>query len=190
MDYLESDAAGAVASKVILATLALGGVVCAGSVTPNILKAIDKCNRYTRSGNKIKQSSCSSIITKFKRNGFIYCAEQKDGTVKVFLTEKGRRRVYDFTYKPVIKKPVLWDEKWRVIVFDIKVSKNREREVFRKELKDMGFKQIQKSVWVHPYKCEDEVFFLAKQLRIENAVEILTVQKMLHLEKWKKLFDL
>ena len=189
-EYLESETPGAVASKVILATIAVGGVVCAGAVAPNIFKMIDGCNRYARSGRKIKQGSCSNTISRCKRDGLILLAKQKDGTVKVLLTEKGRRYVYNFTYQPIIPKPIIWDRKWRVVIFDIAVAKRREREMFRREIKRMGFKQVQKSVWVYPYKCEDEVLFLAKQLRIEKTVEILTVQKMLHVDKWKKLFQL
>jgi CRISPR-associated endonuclease Cas2 len=188
-EYLESNTPGAVATKVILATLAVGGIVCAGAVAPGIFKMVDGCARYGRSGKSIKRKSCSTAISKYKRDGLILLAKQKDGTVKVLLSEKGKRYVYNFTYRPTIKKPRIWDRKWRVVVFDIVVNKKRERELFRKEIKSMGFKQIQKSVWVHPYKCEDEVLFLAKQLRIEKSIEILTVQNMLHREKWRKLFQ-
>jgi hypothetical protein len=189
-DYLESNTPGAVATKIILATIAVGGVVYAGAVAPNVLKAIDGCSRYSRSGNKMKLSSCSSTISRCKRNGLILLAKQEDGMVKVLLTEKGRRHVYNFTYQPKIAKPMIWDGKWRMVIFDIGVEKNRERAMFRKSIKEMGFKQVRKSIWVYPYKCEDEVLFLAKQLRIDKTVEILTVQKMLHIDKWKKLFDL
>jgi CRISPR-associated endonuclease Cas2 len=190
INYLESNTPGAVASKVVLATLALGGVMCVGAVAPNIFKAVHGCLRYTETGKNLKKKSCSSIVSRLKKDGLIYLEKQKNGSVKVLLTERGYQYVRDFSYRPIIKKPTLWDRKWRVVVFDIEVAKKREREMFRKEIKDMGFRQVQKSVWVHPYKCEDEVLFLAKQLHIDTSIEILTVNRMLHSEKWKKMFHL
>ena len=183
--YLESDSPGAIFSKVLLATIAMGGIVCVGAVAPNIIKAVAGVKRFSR---PVKPASARTIISKFKRDGLV-CLKTKKGVVTVQLTEKGRRQVYAFTDQLRIRKPLLWDRKWRVVVFDIPVKKNKEHVVFRKKIKELGFRQIQKSVWALPYKCEDEVLFLAKTLHIENTIEIFTVQKMIHEKELRKRFN-
>jgi DNA-binding transcriptional regulator PaaX len=74
------------------------------------------------------------------------------------------------------------------VIFDISTKKRREHEVFRRKIKEMGFLQLQKSVWVFPYRCEDEILFLAKQLGIVEYMEILTVQNMIHKKVLEKRF--
>lgn len=184
-NYLESGSSGAVVSKVLLATIALGGVVFVGAVAPNLVKVLAKTGKTE---NVLRTESIGATFSRFKRNGLVYL-ESRRGMVTIKLTEKGRRYVLGFAGGVRIKKPFIWDRKWRVVVFDIPVKKNREHATFRNRIKKLGFRQIQKSVWVHPFKCEDEVLFLAKELHIENTVEIFTVQKMIHEAKLRKCFN-
>lgn len=185
-EYLESNSKGAIVSKILLATIALGGILCIGAVAPNVIGAMGKAGYCTR---PMKRTSVSATISRFKRNGLVYL-ESKKGVVTIKLTDKGRKQVFRFTDQVRIQKPLIWDRKWRVVVFDIPVKKNGEHALFRRKIKNLGFQQVQKSVWAFPYKCEDEVLFFAKELRIENTVEIFTVQKMIHEKELRKRFDL
>ena len=185
-EYLESNSKGAVVSKILLATIALGGILCIGAVAPNVMGAMGKAGRFTGS---MKRASVSATISRLKRNGLVYL-ESKKGVVRIRLTEKGRKQVFQFTDQMRIHKPLICDRKWRIVVFDIPVEKNREHTLFRRKIKKLGFQQIQKSVWAFPYKCEDEVLFFSKELRIEETIEIFTVQKMIHEKELRKRFDL
>lgn len=197
-EFLESNSKGAVATKIILATVALGGLVFVGAAVPGIIKAVEQVRRLndrekdggSGNGTLLKKSSVSSTLYRFKRNGYIEIRKEEDGKTKIFLTEKGRRHVYDFTYRVSIKKPLVWDRKWRVVIFDVPVTKSRERTLLRLKLQELEFQQLQKSVWVFPYKCEDEVLFFARQLRIVKHVEILTVQKLVHAQELRKRFNM
>lgn len=60
----------------------------------------------------------------------------------------------------------------------------------RDKIKEIGFVQLQKSVWVCPYECEDEILFLAESYYVTKYIEILTVEKMLHEEQLKRKFKL
>jgi len=53
-----------------------------------------------------------------------------------------------------------WDKKWRIVIFDITQLKTLQRNAFRSKLKDLDFYQLQKSVWVCPHKCSDEINLL------------------------------
>ncbi len=67
---------------------------------------------------------------------------------------------------------------------------NNAREALRAKIKEIGFVQLQKSVWVCPYECEDEILFLSESYRVTKFIEIFTVDKMLHSERLKSKFKL
>lgn len=187
-DYLESNTAGAITAKILLATIAVGGIVCAGAVAPNLFRALHTARRSaSEPRGAINKKSALATFSRIKRDGYVCLEERKDGKILVRLTEKGRKYVCDFSRKS-IRKPIVWDRKWRVVIFDIDSKKKWARETFRRKIKEMGFLQLQKSVWAHPYVCEDEVLFLAKQLEIVESIEIFTVQKMIHEKELKKRF--
>ena len=59
-----------------------------------------------------------------------------------------------------IKKQKKWDKNWRLVIFDISELKKVYREAFRGKLKELGFCPLQKSVWLHPFDCKDEIELL------------------------------
>ena len=90
------------------------------------------------------------------------------------LTEKGRARGLFFSLDSLsIKKPKKWDGKWRVVVFDIPEGKRRLRDSLRMRLKTLGFYELQRSVFVFPYPCENEVTTLISAFGLEEEVRIL-----------------
>ena len=62
------------------------------------------------------------------------------------------------------------------------------REDLRNKIKEIGFVQIQKSVWAYPYECEDELLFIAEAFKVQEYVEILTVERVLHEKVLRKKF--
>ena len=77
------------------------------------------------------------------------------------LTDKGRELLLRYRLGELkINKPHRWDGNWRVIVFDISEQKRHVRDLLRRELTGLGLRQLQKSVWVSPYDCEEIVLLL------------------------------
>jgi DNA-binding transcriptional regulator PaaX len=72
-----------------------------------------------------------------------------------------------------IKKPEQWDGFWRFIAFDIP-SKNPKSKLARysllKKLKELGFIMVQRSLWVHPYECREELAVIAKAFEVEPYI--------------------
>ena len=58
-----------------------------------------------------------------------------------------------------IRKPAKWDGKWRIVVFDIPENLRSIRQALREHLCRLQFYQLQKSVFVLPYECGDEIEF-------------------------------
>jgi len=74
----------------------------------------------------------------------------ENGEVKLRLTSAGIEKLKrDF---PIIMlKNKKWDGKWRLVIFDIAEKVRIVRNWLRKKLKELGFGQLQKSVWLSPH---------------------------------------
>jgi|SRR3989344_1080338 len=74
------------------------------------------------------------------------------------LSDIGRRIIEENKlWMRSVQKPERWDGKWHIVVFDIPQAKSAVRVPFIRLLQNLGFVFYQRSVWVHPYPCEDEV---------------------------------
>lgn len=84
-----------------------------------------------------------------------------------------------------------WDKKWRIVIFDIPQELHKNRNYFRNKLKTLGFYMIQKSVFVFPYPCEDELWPICERLELGDYVDIIIAQSIGFKEKEiRKYFDL
>lgn len=83
--------------------------------------------------NKVKE------IEKIKKNGEIYLRLGAVGGK--FLDELIPLRRFQNNK---------WDNKWRILIFDIEEKSRIIRDLLRKKLKELGFAQWQESVYVTP----------------------------------------
>ena len=108
---------------------------------------------------------------------------------KVYLTEKGRIEII----KKIIKnKNKTWNKKWQAIIFDIPEKSRKERNFLRKELKWMGFKELQHSVWITPYNIKKELLTLLKLWHkdFKGDIKFLEIERITEDTGIKKYFNL
>ena len=185
--FLDSDSSYATATKIALAIIALGGVLIIGAMAPNIFQVFGKFKQSRRYSDKQLRNALYNL----KRQNLIEIVQEKDDKIKIRLTNKGCVRIKGFSADIlIIPRPKKWDKKWRIVIFDIPNKFTKAREVLRRKLKDLEFYQLQRSVWVYPYPCEDEILFIANIFRVESFIEILTVEKLLHEDKIRRFFEL
>lgn len=68
------------------------------------------------------------------------------------ITDKGLAALDNLKLKSIdLRKP--WDHQWRIVMYDIPEDKRQARDKVRLLLKELGFMQLQISVWVHPLPC-------------------------------------
>ena len=97
----------------------------------------------------------------------------------VTLTKNGRRKILKYSLSALtIKKPGTWDGKWRLVLYDIPKDKRDLRDVFLQALKSLGFYQLQESVWIYPYPCEQEVAFLREYYGVGNEVIYIVATRL------------
>jgi len=186
----EDDSAAATSAKFLLMTLALGGIVFAGAVVPGIMAASSGSRRFRR----YNKQQFKSAVNNLKRRKLIEIVSEKDGRARVSLTNQGMKRVREFAFDALaIPKPKKWDRKWRVVIFDIPTHPkklNIARAALRGKIKELGFRKLQHSAWVHPYPCEDEILLVGEIFEVTKYIEILTVEKLLHESRIRHFFNL
>ena len=138
--------------KILL--LLVAGVALGFSRSPkNYFKILDV---VVKDWKEIEKRKLLRIVKEFYENRLIDYREKEDGNVYIVLTKNGQKKALEYQINELkIKKPDKWDGKWRIVIFDIPEKKKKAREVLRAKLKDLGFKELQKSVFVLPYECED-----------------------------------
>jgi len=180
-------------AKDILFFLTAAGVVAIAATSPFFLvglaKAFIKDKKYSWKG--YKKDKTAKAFERLKRNRLIILNDN-GGKFTVELTEKGRRKVEEIKLDDmVIKIPLVWDKKWRIVIFDIPEKHlKRARNALREKLQKLGFFQLQKSVWALPYPCEKEIQFLCELFNIGRFVNIITGDKINNDVILRKYFDL
>ena len=88
-------------------------------------------------------------------------------------------------------KGTVWDKKWRVVIFDIPQEFHKQRNYFRTKLKAMGFYMLQKSVFVIPYPCEEELGVICHQFKITDYIDLILADSVgFKEEEVKKVFGI
>lgn len=182
--FLVSDSPSATATKFLLTFIAIGGVSIVGATFPGLVKAIGFFSNSSKKKNRYPEVKIKNSLKYLKKKQFVEIIKEKNGKIWVRLTNKGRNRLTGYSLDVLeIKKPEKWDGKWRVLMFDIPSHPKKydyARDALRRKIRELGLYQIQKSVWVYPYECEDEILFVAEIFKVQRYIEILTVEKLLH----------
>jgi len=77
------------------------------------------------------------------------------------------------------------------LIFDVAQLKRTYREALRGKLKELGFYQLQKSVWVHPFNCKAEIELLKDFFGFsEKEMRLMIVENIGNDKELKKLFIL
>ncbi len=188
--FLYNDSITATAGKFLLAAVAAAPILFVAAAAPNILSGVGKFKKH----KKYSKKQIRIAFNNLKQRKLIEIIQIGKGKYKVRLTNKGKKRIKDFSFEILrIEKPKKWDEKWRILIFDIPAKPKKyhqAREALRRKIKELGFYQIQKSVWAYPYECEDEILFISELFNVQQNIEIITAEKLLHQEKIRKFFKL
>jgi len=87
------------------------------------------------------------------------------------LTKRGEEHMRHLQTGVIqIAKPRVWDGKWRIVIFDIRENQSSVRTKVRRLLQQLGFLQLQKSVWVHPYDCEELIALIKADLHVGRNI--------------------
>ena len=126
---------------------------------------------------KINERNLRTAIKNLYKSKLVDYKENTNGTIKIILTEMGRSKILKYDLDKIeIKKPSHWDKLWRLVVFDIPEDKNLGRKALAAKLKELGFYPMQKSVFIHPYECKNEINFITEMFELAPYVRFLRVK--------------
>lgn len=156
-----------IVGEVILTTIGVAGVLTVAMAIPGAAKLLGGVVAKHRQRDYYYKNKLSSLI----KNGLIK-KTTVGGKVNLQLTPKGNLVLNSMMVsKPTI--PRRWDGRWRIVMFDIWERSRTKRDKFRRELKTFGFIQLQQSVWVYPYDCQEYIMLLRTNLRFGKNIRYI-----------------
>ena len=136
---------------------------------------------------KINRQALERAINSLYDSHLISEKDHRDGTTTLILSENGKQKALRFNIdKMEIKKPEKWDKKWRIVMFDIPEKLKKLRDSLRIHFQEIGLIELQKSVFVHPHPCNDEIEFILELYNARKHVRFVLAEKIdngLHLKK-------
>lgn len=178
---------GHTGQKVLL--LLLAGTVIGLATSPRgqfrILKSVQK------DWERINRRALYQSIRNLYKSNLVDAKDNTDGTTTFILNKSGKQKALSYKLEemkiPPMKK---WDNKWRLIIFDIPEKYKKGRDALAKTLKNMGCYSFQKSVFIHPFECENEIDFVVEFFNLRPYVRFIVAERIdneLHLKKLFKL---
>ncbi len=153
---------GVEVGKWLLILLLSAGALTVAAVVPNIFSAFGRMRGRRVYKTYIRKDDFEKEAKYFKRRKYINFVKKGEGEYEVDLTDFGERQIVKRAFGELkIPEPDKWDGLWRIVIFDIPDKDKSAREGLRERLKAMGFYPLQKSVFVFPYPCEEEIRFLS-----------------------------
>src|SRR3989344_3005352 len=131
----------------LLATGSNLGFVRSRKIRAELFKEADKI------WFSIDRKLLTSTLQRFKLHNYIESIVGANGIEKLKLPSKKK-----------------WDKKWRIVLFDIPEPKKKTRDALRRKLKKLGFLEFQKSVFIFPFPCRDEINFIINFFDIHDNV--------------------
>lgn len=175
-------------TKDVLMWLATAGVLAVAATSPffivNLLRAFKRGKHYER-------KDLYNTFYYLRKRGYINM-DKENNQMYISLTEEGKKKAGWFQINHLsIKKPKRWDRKWRIIIFDVEEKHRPKREAMRGLFKRLGLVALQKSAWVCPYECRDEIELLRDFFGFnENELRYIVTDDIGGDKEVKKLFNL
>lgn len=162
-----------------------GGILATVLIAPNAVQALDKPTRkYLQHLDKrARERKLKKLAAYMKYKGLIK-GNYEHG---LNITDKGRERLKRAAFDNLsIQKPKKWDKNWRIVFYDIPEEKKIARNALSLKLRQTGFQQLQRSVWVHPFPCRQEIEIIALNHEVERYI---TYIETTHIDKQKALIE-
>lgn len=174
--------------KDVLYWLLMTGVVYFAASSPYFARNLW---RGYRRWKKYPKKRVSDTFYNLKKQGLIKIKKQGP-QIYISLTEEGKKKASFLQINDLkINQPKSWDKKWRLVIFDIAQLKKAYREAFRGKLKELGFYQLQKSVWVHPHDCASEIDVLKEFFGLsDNELRLIVAEEIGDNGKMREIFKI
>lgn len=171
-------------TKIVLKCLLAGSVAVVILALPGIAPVL---GMFMKKDNKYR---LRNTLYNLKRNRMVKMY-YKDGEEVIEITEKGRKRLLKYEFDDMkIKIPKKWDGLWRIVIFDIPEKRKKARNAINLKLKELEFYPIQKSTFIFPYECRNEIDFVAEHFFARKYINYIIAKEIDNSDKLKKIFKI
>ncbi len=133
---------------------------------------VDMLNSFFRRFGwpSVKRSRVNETLKRMENRGWISSPGPK---IPIIISNKGKKYLKKIIEEQIALKPVKsWRGYYWLVIFDIPENKKLNRQTFRRHLKHLGLRQVQRSVWVYPGDCEKEVLALCQIYNVMPFVSL------------------
>lgn len=108
------------------------------------------------------------------------------------VTKYGKDRIDKYFMADLEIRPKKWDGRWRVLMFDIpeRQGGGRIRRDVSRQLREMGMKAVQNSVFITPFPCKEQLDIVAAFFKIKKHFLYLEADTYEGVDDLLKFFDL
>lgn len=182
-------------TKIVLATIGIGALL-GGTVliTPNFpiiigtfIKLIEEIK-----GIKLPKLKVKRTLQQLEKRKILNL-EIKNNEVYVEVQNISKNKeVIKYSIQSILelKRKSKWQGKWFLVMFDVPEEEKNKRYYLRNFLKEIGFYQYQKSVYVFPFECEKEVVLIKKIIEGGKYLSYIIAEKIEYENKLKTYFHL
>lgn len=168
----------------VLSTLLIVGFLAVAVTMPNAVQLFKYFGRKTPKEQwRIRRS-----VGRLEKQGLIGKRLVR-GQEYFVLTPTGKDRAMRYKLKAMAIKPQKkWDGLWRIVMFDIPENKRPARRAIGYAIQKLGCLQYQKSVFITPYPCEEEIDFAGECFGVRKHIRIITAKDVEDISNIKKHF--
>lgn len=167
--------------KDILAAVGVGALLVGAVLVPGLSLALTPFLSKNRYGRQNVQKS----IKRLQDKDLIYLSGEK-----IKLTKRGREILKRVQVEDIIIHKTEWDGIWRLVTYDIPEKYKKQRDYFRTKLLYLGFLEVQKSMYVIPYECLEEIAVFAQSIGVAPFVMYLTTLALPQQKQYLRRFGL
>jgi len=156
----------------LLRIITLMSITATALLAPNAIQLFDKPLRKYFKGldEQDRQRQLRKALSYMKYKNLV-TDNYEHG---LHITQKAKQRLQKLSFDEIaIPSPKTWDRKWRIVFFDIPEKQKSSRDGFAAKMRLLGFKVLQRSVFVHPFACRNEVVRVAMHYHVRNYVSYI-----------------
>jgi DNA-binding transcriptional regulator PaaX len=103
----------------------------------------------------------------------------KEGKEIIEVTKEGKQKINKYKIDEIkLKKPKKWKGSWVLLAFDIPEKKKGARNALGRKLKEISFYPLQKSLFIYPHDCKEEIDFIVDYFSVQKYVKYLEIKTL------------
>lgn len=145
---------------------------------------------YFRPQDRFERNRIWKAIKYLEEQNRIAIRERGD-EYYILLTQEGKVKLAEVAIWDLsIAAPKRWDKKWRLVMFDFPKEMTTTRNSFRVKLEELGFKPYQRSVYIYPFECTEEMQSICDFFQAHEYVRYIVAIDIDNADDYVKLFAL